>query len=336
MKTCFVIVLTCVLLLLAPAPPAWAQTAGDSGVGNITSQFSNSAKKWETSIKGHATKLFWILAAIAAAWTFAVLVLQQADFAALFGAVTRFTFVTFFFFWILDNGGALAGQIMQSTQQIGNDATGMQGVDYGAFVNAGQDILLQVNSKVNVLDPLTGLCADLLALLIFVALCLISLNIILVTAQTWIIAYSGLIFLGFGAVEWTRDMSVGYYKTMLAYGVKLMVTLLLAGIGLDILHNIQTHGGQGWGADLALLCQALAGAAILLGIIAKAPDGVASIAGVSTGGFGHGVGTFLAASNMGYQAGAWAGGAAVQGGKQLGQAVRNAVKQGQALSRGKS
>ena len=332
MKTCFVIVLTCVLLLLAPAP-AWAQ---DSGVGNITSQFSDSAKKWETSIKGHATKLFWVLAAIAAVWTFMLLVLKQADFAELFGAVTRFTFVTFFFYWILLNGGEFAAKIMQSTQQIGNDATGMQGVDYGAFVNAGQDILLQVNTKVNVFDPLTGLCADLLALLIFVALCLISLNIILVTAQTWIIAYSGLIFLGFGAAEWTRDMSVGYYKTMLAYGVKLMVTLLLAGIGLDILHNIQTHGGQGWGADLALLCQALAGAAILLGIIAKAPDAVASIAGVSTGGLGHGVGAFLAASNMGYQAGAWAGGAAVQGGKQLGQAVRNAVKQGQALSRGKS
>jgi type IV secretion system protein TrbL len=225
---------------------------------------------------------------------------------------------------------------MQSTQQIGNDATGMQGVDYGAFVNSGQDILLEVNSKVNVFDPLTGLCADLLALLIFVALCLISLNIILVTAQTWIIAYSGLIFLGFGAAEWTRDMSIGYYKTMLAYGVKLMVTLLLAGIGLDILHNLQTQGGQGWGTDLALLCKALAGAMILLGIIAKAPDGVASMAGVSTGGFGHGVGTSVTAAGLGYQAGGWAGGAAVQGGKQLGQAVRNAVKQGQALSRGKS
>ena len=35
------------------------------------------------------------------------------------------------------------------------------------------------------------------------------------------------------------------------------------------------------------------------------------------------------------QAGAWAGGAAAQGGKQLGQAVRNAVKQGQVLSRGR-
>jgi type IV secretion system protein TrbL len=333
MKTCFVIVLTCVLLLLSPAP-AWTQTT-DSGVENITSQFSTSAKKWETSIKGHAVTLFWILAAIAAVWTFVLLVLRQADFAELFGAVTRFTFVTFFFYWVLDRGPEFAAKIMQSTQQIGNDASGMQGVDYGAFVNAGQDILLGVNSKVNVFEPLTGLCADLLALLIFVALCLISLNIILVAAQTWIIAYLGLIFLGFGAAEWTRDMSVGYYKTMLAYGVKLMVTLLLAGIGLDILHNVQAKGDQGWGTDLALLCQALAGAMILLGIIAKAPDGVASMAGVSTGGFGHGVGAFVTAAGMGYEAGAWAGGAAVQGGKQLGQAVRNAVKEGQALSRGR-
>ena len=174
-----------------------------------------------------------------------------------------------------------------------------------------------------------------LALLILISLCLISLNIILVTAQTWIIAYSGLIFLGFGAAEWTRDMSVGYYKTMLSFGIKLMVTLLLAGIGLDILHTVQAQAGQGWGTDLALLAKAMASSAILLGIIAKAPDAVASIAGVSTGGLGHGVGTFVTAAGMGLQAGAWAGGTAAQGGKQLGQAVRNAVKQGQALSRGR-
>ena len=184
-------------------------------------------------------------------------------------------------------------------------------------------------------DPITGACALVLALLILVALCLISLNIILVTAQTWIIAYSGLIFLGFGAAEWTRDMSIGYYKTMLAFGLKLMVTLLLAGIGLDILHTVQAQAGQGWGTDLAVLAKAMAGSLILVGIIAKAPDVVASIAGVSTGGLGHGVGTFLNAAGMGYQAGAWTAGAAAQGGKQLGSAVRNAVKQGQALSKGK-
>jgi type IV secretory pathway TrbL component len=106
-----------------------------------------------------------------------------------------------------------------------------------------------------------------------------------------------------GAAEWTRDMSVGYYKTMLCFGIKLMVTLLLAGIGLDILHTVQAQPGQGWGTDLALLAKAMAGSAILLGIIAKAPDAVASIAGVSTGGLGHGVGTFVTAAGLGYQAG---------------------------------
>jgi type IV secretion system protein TrbL len=335
MKTSFVIILSIVLLLLFTPAPAHAQTNAGAGIAHITSQFSNSAKTWETSIKGHATKLFWILAAIAAAWTFAVLALAHADFAELFGAATRFTIATFFFYWILDNGGDFAAKILQSTQAVGNDATGTAGIDYGAFLNAGQDILLQVNSKINIFEPVTGLCAALLAFSIFVVLCLITLNIILVTAQTWIIAYSGLIFLGFGAAEWTRDMSVGYYKTLLAYGIKLMVTLLLAGIALDILHTVQAQSGQGWGADVALLCQALAGAIILLGIIAKAPDAVASIAGVSTGGFGHGVEAFVAASGMGYQTSAWIASAASQGGKQLGTAVRNAVKQGQALSRGK-
>ena len=79
----------------------------------------------------------------------------------------------------------------------------------------------------------------------------------------------------------------------------------------------------------------MAGSTILLGTIAKAPDAVASIGGVSTVGLGHGVGTFVTASGMGQQVAEWAGNAAAQGGKQFGEAVRNAVKQGQSLSKGR-
>ena len=335
MKVRSIIVLATLMFWFLPAP-APAQTAGGNGVlDTISSQFTTSTKKWEASIKGHAVKLFWILAAIAAAWTFIQLVLKEADFADLFGAVTRFMFITLFFYWILDHGGDFATKIMQSTQQIGDDAAGSKGLDWGAFVQAGIDILLGVNGKITFWDPITGLCSLLLALLILIALCLISLNIILVTAQTWIIAYSGLIFLGFGAAEWTREMSFGYYKTMLAFGIKLMVTLLLGAIALDILHQVQAQSGKGWGSDLAVLAKAMASATILLGIIAIAPGCVASIAGISAGGFGHGVGTFVAAAGIGAEVASWAGGAAVQGGKQLGSAVRNAIKRGQTLSKGR-
>ena len=199
-----------------------------------------------------------------------------------------------------------------------------------------QSVLIQVNSHITLWQPAVASAALLLAILILIALGLVTVNIILVTAETWIVAYAGLIFLGFGAAEWTRDNSVNYYKTMLAYGIKLMVTLLLAGIGLDILRNVQAQAGQGWGTELMPLGKALIAAAILLGIIGKAPGAVAGITGVSTSGAGgHGWTSFLGGAFTAATIASGAGAAAAQGGKQLGQAVRNAVKQGQALSRGR-
>src|SRR5580692_7808144 len=115
-------------------------------------------------------------------------------------------------------------------------------------------------------------------------------------------------------MEWSREMSIGYYKTILAYGIKLMTTLLLAGIGLSILQGIQAKAGQGWGTDMANLGIALITAAIVLGIIAKAPGVVAGITGVSTNGSGgHGWGSFLAGAG----AAATVSGGVAQGGKQL-------------------
>jgi hypothetical protein len=116
-----------------------------------------------------------------------------------------------------------------------------------------------------------------------------------------------------------------------------MTTLLLAGIGLSILQGIQAQAGQGWGSDIMNLGVALITSAILLGIIGKAPGVVAGITGVSTSGAGgHGWTSFLAGAGAAAATiGSGVGGAAVQGAKQLGQAVRNAVKQGQALSRGR-
>ena len=69
---------------------------------------TSSTKKWESTIKGTCRQAFLDSGRIAAVWTFIMLVLRQADLADLFGAVTRFTFVTFFFYWILLNGGELA------------------------------------------------------------------------------------------------------------------------------------------------------------------------------------------------------------------------------------
>jgi type IV secretion system protein TrbL len=310
--------------------------SGGAAMDAISSKFTNAVQQWMPVIKGHASTLFWILAACAAAWTFAVLVLRQGDLADLIGAVVRFVFITSFFWWILQHGDGFARKILQSTAQLAGESSAMNGLDYGAFSNMGLQILIQVFQHVSVFQPIVATGAIILAILILIALGLITANILLVVVESYVVVYAGLIFLAFGAMEWSREMSIGYYKTILAYGIKLMTTLLLAGIGLSILQGIQAQAGQGWGSDIMNLGVALITSAILLGIIGKAPGVVAGITGVSTSGAGgHGWTSFLTGAGLAATIGSGAGAAAVQGGRQLGQAVRNAVKQGQALSRGR-
>jgi type IV secretion system protein TrbL len=303
---------------------------GGTALNAVSSQFTNAAQQWMPVIKGHASNLFWILAACAFVWTFAVLVMRQGDLADLIGAAVRFLVITTFFYWLLQHGDGFARLILQSTNQLAGESSGMNGLDYSAFANMGLQIVVQTGQHVSVFNPVVGTLCVLLAVLILILLGLITANVLLVVVESYVVVYAGLIFLAFGAMEWSRDMSIGYYKTILAYGIKLMTTLLLAGIGLSILTSIQAQAGPGWGSDVMNLGVALVTCAILLGIISKAPGVVAGIAGVSTNGAGgHGWGSFLAglgtASSLAASASA--------GAKPLGSAVRNAVKQGQQLSR---
>jgi type IV secretion system protein TrbL len=324
-------------LLLCGFAPSVKAGIGTTFVDTLSSQYSSSAQKWETSIKEHAVKLFWILAAISAAWTFAVLVLRQSDLADLVGAAVRFIVTTMFFYWLLDRGPDFAGDILRSTLQLAGDATGTRGLDWGAFANMGVKVFMEVNRHISIWNPVVAVSAGIVAILILVALCLITVNLVLVNCETWIMLSAGLIFLGFGATEWTRDLSVSYYKHLLGVGIKQFVTLLLAGIGLDIMNSLYTAAQTtGWGTDLQALAVALASALILLLLIAKVPVAVAAICGVSAGGAGgHGVSSLFSGAGIGAQIATGVGGVAAAGGRALGSAVRNAVRQGQALSRGR-
>ena len=262
--------------------------------------------------------------------------MRQADLAELIGAVVRFVFITSFFWWILQHGDGFARKILQSTAQLAGESSAMNGLDYGAFGNMGLQILIQVFQHVSVFQPIVATGAIILAILILIVLGMITANILLVVVESYVVVYAGLIFLAFGAMEWSRDMSIGYYKTILAYGIKLMTTLLLAGIGLSILQGIQAQAGQGWGSDIMNLGVALITSAILLGIIGKAPGVVAGITGVSTSGAGgHGWASFLAGAGVGSSMANWLAEASRKAANSLASAVRNAVKQGQALSRGR-
>src|SRR6266481_720797 len=120
-----------------------AAGVGTDVIDNITNRYSSSAESWILSIQGHAENLFWILASIAAVWTFIVLVLRQSDLADFVGAVIRSIFTTMFFFWLLDHGPTFAAKILSSTLQLAADASQMKGAGWTDFLNLGVQILIK-------------------------------------------------------------------------------------------------------------------------------------------------------------------------------------------------
>jgi type IV secretion system protein VirB6/type IV secretion system protein TrbL len=274
-------------------------------------------------------------------WTFIVLALRHADLADFVGAAVRYILATMFFYWLLDNGPSFGSKILASTLQLASDASGINGAGWADFVNLGMKIFLDTAKAVSLWNPVQAVLLDFVAIGVLVALALITVNLVLVNCETYIKLAAGIIFLGFGASEWTRDLSINYFKHLLGVGIKQFVTLLLAAIGLNVMRSIDAaHVATGWGFSLQDLGLALISSVILLFLISKVPTSVAAICGVPVGGAGDwGLSTLFAGAEMGAQAAALAsnfGGAALAGGRQLGSAVRNAVKQGQALSKGKS
>jgi hypothetical protein len=81
-----------------------------------------------------------------------------------------------------------------------------------------------------------------------------------VNCQTYVLLSAGVIFLGFGATEWSRDLAISYFKHLLGIGIKQFVLLLLASIALDILKTMDgSHTSSGWTPDLADLSEIYAG-----------------------------------------------------------------------------
>ena len=123
--------------------------------------------------------------------------------------------------------------------------------------------------------------------------------------SAWVLAYAGVIFLGFGGSYWTKDMAVNYFKTVLGIGASLMTMTLLIGIGQSIIQEGVTqmsNGGEILGSEMGVL---LVTSITLFMLVDKLPALVAgiingaSVGSTGIGAFGAGAAIGTAAAAMG-------------------------------------
>ncbi|EAU7918674.1 P-type conjugative transfer protein TrbL, partial [Salmonella enterica] len=316
------------VLMLALMPvAAYAQIDNSGILDNVLQRYQQAASGWADTVQDAATWLFWTLAVISMVWTFGMMALRKADIGEFFAEFVRFTIFTGFFWWLLTNGPNFASSIYASLRQIAGKATELgSGLSPSGIVDVGFEIFFKVMDETSYWSPVDSFVGAALAAAILCILALVGVNMLLLLASGWILAYGGVFFLGFGGSRWTSDMAINYYKTVLGVAAQLFAMVLLVGIGKTFLDDYYHRMSEG--INFKELGVMLIVGLILLVLVNKVPQLIAGIiTGASVG--GAGIGQFGAGTLVG--AAATAGAAIATGGASIAAGAAAAAGGAQAI-----
>lgn len=266
----------------------------------ILIRFANTASSWKNQMASYASWLFWGLTLLSMVWTYGFMALKKADIQEFFAETVRFLAVTGFFFWILENGPAIATSIIDSLREMASKASGLnKTVSPSGIVDIGFDIASKVVDASSIWSPATTTVGLVMAAVILVVLALVGVNMLIILISAWILAYGGVILLGFGGGRWTQDIAINYYRTVLGLAMQSFAMILIIGIGKSFIDQYYLA----MSGDMAIkeLFVMLVVAIILLALINKIPPMLAGIVnggGSSGGGGGVGLGGAMAAAGL--------------------------------------
>ena len=278
---------------------------------DILNRYSTAASGWSTVVTSAATWLFWTLVLISMVWTFGMLALRKADIGEFFAEFFRFIIFVGFFWWLLINAPTFAISIFDSLRQVAGDATGLgSNLTPSGIVDIGFAIFYKVIDQSSILSPVDSIFGMFMAVAILVVLAIVGVNMLLLLASAWILAYAGIFFLGFGGSRWTSDMAINYYKTVLGVAAQLMAMVFLVGIGKTFLDDYYALMGTD-DIDAKEMGVMLIVCVILLYLVNHIPSlisGIITGASVNGAGIGQfGVGAAVGAAGMAISAAATGG-----------------------------
>lgn len=256
----------------------------------------NSAQQWDGKLKGYAERLFWMLALIQFIWTFMPLVFKQADLGEIVGELLRFIMVIGFFWALLQFASEWAEAVVNSFRQAGASAAGLgqtairPGDIFGTAIELANTI-----GDVETWNPLTAFMVALAGVLVLLCFAFIAAFMGLTIIESYVVINASVLFMGFGASQWTREYAMAIVRYAVSVGAKLFILTLIVGLITDSAKNWQAA----YNHDDASMWTMI-GLAFACAYFAKTiPELVAGmISGVSSGG-GSSVGGMAAAGAAG-------------------------------------
>jgi type IV secretion system protein TrbL len=285
-RKAFLFSLFLLMSLFGFAAPARAELTTANTVDKLIQQFQSASHSWESVIMGEAKWLFGVLALISLVLTFGLIVARGTEMGEVVAALVRWTLFTGIAWWALTNGPTFSHAIVTSFFKMGGQAAGVgNAFSPTMFLDVSFKLYQKILAQEHWYNLGQSIGAELVGILIVLCACWMTCNVVLALCSSWVFASAGVIFVAFGACSFWRDIAINFYRTVLAVAAKVMVMVLVMGIGYQFLQGaassltVSPNGGE--------LVVFLAASAVLAVLSHSLPNQVASVVG---GHGSHGIG----------------------------------------------
>ena len=276
----FYLALSFLGMLLIPSV-SFAELNTNNMLDTIFLQYRAAAQPWEPTITAAATWLFWALAAIGLVVAiFKEMTNGELGFNSTVGLVIRWTLVTSVFFTLLKYAPEWGEIIVKSFRQAAGQASGTVGLSPSLIFEEGMSVAGLILGKSKMWAVATNTALILAAFVTVALFAMLALEVLKALVHMYIALYGGIIFMGFGGFEFTREYAMNYYKQVLIIGARLYAIQLVIGIALSVI--------QSWTSQLSAepelfeVLGLIGGVIVLLMLVQSIPD---MVSGFITGNF---------------------------------------------------
>ncbi|GLR55170.1 P-type conjugative transfer protein TrbL [Shinella yambaruensis] len=269
-----------------------------TSANSLIERIEDTANGWADTLREYARTLFWMLALIQLVFTFIPMVLKGADFGEIVGDLVRFILVIGFFAALLEFSVEWATAIVDSFRQAGGSASGFGDLLWpGDILVEGLMTAEEVSKGMSAWRVGAAIVIGFSALIIAACYAFMAAFMFVALVESYIVINASVLFMGFGASQWTREYAMAMIRYAFSVGAKIFVLILLVGLikdqAIEWRAAYQENSGR---ADLLTLV----GLSLMCAYLTKTiPDMVQGlITGVSPGG-GSAIGAVAAAGLAG-------------------------------------
>ena len=269
--------------------PAIARAQGVDAPGELDQMvrtMERISQGMTSGIVDVAVTLLYTMAAIEFAWTFGKGTLQGEAMAALLAKLIVRLVVVGVFLVCLQYGADLVQIAIDSALAV----AGVGGVTTepspSQVLAQALDMVGQILGELSVLSPGYSIGLVLVGLAVVITAAAMAAMIILVYAELYLMAVAGLLGLGFGGLEATRDIAINYIRMLVGKAFKLLTLLIVNGMVMATLETAFQLANPDLFTALQLLIVQVVGLVLLLqlpsaveGLFGGGANAAASIAG---------------------------------------------------------